>query len=543
MSVVNITVLSEGQKVDPKIELLSLDITKEVNRIPTALIRVLDGSAARRDFPASNTSFFEPGKKIEIKLGYLDESKNPTVFKGVVVRHSIEASRQDSMLLVELKDAAVKLTLSRNSVVYEKLTDSDVVGKILSGSGLKKGKLEATSPEHPQMIQYCSTDWDFLLTRAEILGLLVFVDDGTVSLQKIDLSGSPKHVFEYGMSEIYSIEMEADAGHQYLEVKSLGWDPKNQTTSTKTAKAFNLKQGNLQGNALADAIGFAASTITSPVALASEELQAWADATLARSRMSLIRGRVSIPGFADVKPLDIAELAGIGKRFNGKALVTGVRHRVDRQGWQTDVQLGLPPETFNKRTDIVDAPASGLIPGIIGLQIGVVAGFTEDPDKEFRAKVILPALKEKDITIWARIAYPDAGKNRGYFFQPEVGDEVVVGFFNNDPRQAVILGSLYGSKNAPKDFKLTKDNFEKGIVTKKGTMIRFTDKDKASVFIQTAGKNKILLDDDAETIQAIDQHGNEIKMNKDGIVIKSAKDFKIDASGNVQIAGQKVDIK
>jgi hypothetical protein len=69
------------------------------------------------------------------------------------------------------------------------------------------------------------------------------------------------------------------------------------------------------------------------------------------------------------------------------------------------------------------------------------------------------------------------------------------------------------------------------------------DDEKSSVFIQTPASNKILFDDDAQAIRISDQHGNTITMNKDGIVIKSAKDVKIEASGIVEIKGQKVDLK
>jgi Rhs element Vgr protein len=543
MSVVTITILSEGQKMDPAYELLSVDITKEVNRVPTAQVIVLDGDAAKQDFPISNTRFFEPGKQIEIKLRYEGEGQDVTVFKGVVMRHGIEASALDSLLTVELKDAAVKLTLSRKSVVYRDQADSDVISKIISGSGLRKGQFPATQPKHPEIVQYYCTDWDFIRSRAETLGLLVVVDDGAISLREIKLSGQPKYTFTYGISEIYNFAMEADAGHQYAAVNSLGWDMKNQKTRTSKAKAFSLSQGNLKGDSIAKAVGFAPYTQTSPVPLEPQELQAWADAAMVRSRMSLIRGRVSVAGVADLKPMDVVNIAGMGDRFNGRALVSGVRHRVDHHGWQTDVQLGLSAEAFSQQTDIIEAPAAGLLPAVTGLQVGIIDAFADDPAKEFRVKVRLPGIEGKESSVWARLAFPDAGKNRGYFFQPETGDEVVVGFFNNDPRQAVVLGALYGSKNAPKDFKLTKDNFEKGIVTKKGVAIKFVDKDKASVFIETPKKNKILLDDDAEKVEVVDQHGNKITMSKDGIVIKSAKDVKIDASGNVEIKGTKVDVK
>ena len=35
--------------------------------------------------------------------------------------------------------------------------------------------------------------------------------------------------------------------------------------------------------------------------------------------------------------------------------------------------------------------------------------------------------------VWARVATLDAGNDRGTFFRPEVDDEVVLGFFHDDP--------------------------------------------------------------------------------------------------------------
>ena len=133
----------------------------------------------------------------------------------------------------------------------------------------------------------------------------------------------------------------------------------------------------------------------------------------------------------------------------------------------------------------------------------------------------------------------------GYFFRPETGDEVVVGFFNNDPRQPVILGAMYSSKNSPPEAvaTLSEDNINKAIVTKKGTIIGFADNEKASVFIQTAGENKILLDDDAEAVSVSDSHGNVLTLDENGITLKSVKDVTIDASGNVVIKGSAVDVQ
>jgi Rhs element Vgr protein len=396
------------------------------------------------------------------------------------------------------------------------------------------------------LVQYYCTDWDFVLSRAEANGLLAVVDDGQISLPKMAIDGAPKHAFEYGISEIYNFEMEADAGRQFGSVESVAWDMKKQNpTAAAKGKDFTLSQGNLKAKNIAAAVGAETALLTSPVPLAAQELQAWSDATMARSRMAMIRGRIAVPGMTTIKLMDVLEIKGVGQRFNGKTVVTGFRHRIDQNGWQTDVQFGLSADRFVEQPDIVDAPAAGLVPAVNGLQVGIVDKFEKDPDKEFRVKVNLPGIHKDQGVVWARLASPDAGRERGYFFRPEPGDEVVVGFFNGDPRHAVILGAMYGSKNTPpKDFsELTQDNIKKAIVTSKGTTIGFVDDKKSSVFIETPDKNRILLDDDAKAVTLSDQHGNTITLNKDGIELKSAKDLKIEASGNVEIKGAKVDVK
>ena len=546
MSVVTATILSEKAKVDAIYELISIDIRREVNRIPYASLVMLDGDAAKRKFAMSDAAYFEPGKEVEIKLRYESETQDAILFKGPVMRHGVEANAQGSLLRVEMKDAAVKLTQARKSTVFREQSDDEAIRKLVKDGGLKPGTIDSTMPKHAETIQYQCSDWDFIVARADMNGLAAVADDGEISVRKLALSGQSAHKFNYGVSEIYNLEFEVDAGNQYSKVQSSGWSVKEQKlTDPADAKAFALSQGNLDGEKLAKTVGFGAYVLSHPVPVAPEELQAWADARMMRSRMSMIRGRLSTRGLSDIKLLDVMEIDGIGKRFNGKTLVTGICHRVDVDGWRTDVQFGLSPRSFCLEDGIRDAPAAGLLPGVGGLQIGVVDKFEADPDKQLRVKVILPGIGAKAGSVWARLAAPDAGSKRGYFFRPEIGDEVVVGFFNEDPRQPVILGALYSSKNTPPEdcAEITEDNLKKGIITKGGTKILFNDDKKASLSFETASKNKILLDDDKELIEISDKHGNKITLDKDGINLASAKDLKLTASGNVEIKGAKVDVK
>ncbi len=527
--------------MDPGYELLSIDIVREVNRIPYAQLTLIDGDATQQKFAVSDSGFFDPGKPVEIKLRYEGKpDSEKTVFGGLVVGQSVEAGHLKSVLTVELKDETVKLTKITKSEVFAKKSDDKLIKDLIKAHGVKKGDIASTKTTHEGIVQYGCTDWDFILSRADVNGLLVCIVDGTLSLSEIKLDGEAKKSFEFGIDEIYGFEIEANADGQYGEVSSLAWNIKDQKMSAaKKAKVVSLAPGDLDGKKLADALGGKTRTLTSPAQAGPEELQSWADATLARSRLGLIRGRISVPGFTDLSLLDVIEIKGVGKHFNGKTLVTGWRHRVTDQGWVTDIRFGLAADWLSSRPDVAAKPASGLLPPVGGLQIGVVDKFEEDPEKQFRVKVRFPGLGEDQPAIWARLASPDAGVGRGFFFRPEKGDEVVLGFFNEDPRQPVIVGALYGSTNTPpKGFEtLSEKNTLKGLVTKKGTKIGFDDKDdgKATVYIETANHNKILLDDEAKTISLADQHGNVVTLDENGITIKSAKDINLEAKGKLVI--------
>ena len=546
MPVVTPTIECGGSTMPAKYQLVSIDIQKEVDRIPQAEIRVLDGSATTRTFAVSDTAFFEPGAAVVIKLRYEGASDVP-VFSGIVVRHAVEATLKGSLLVIGLKDPAISLAGTRKSAVFAGMDDAAIIKKLLDGTSVTVGSIEATKPKHTNMVQYHCNSWDFILTRADALGLAVVVEDGTLSLKKKEIAGSAAKTFELGIDEIFEFDLEADASQQYAAIESVGWDPKTQALTAPTrAQAVTLAPGDLDPDALASAVGNSSLTLNHAVPAVENELQVWADAQLARSRLAMLRGRLSVPGVATLGLLDVIQLAGVGQRFSGSTLITGLRHRVDRAGWRTDIQFGAAGDGYCQRNSVQEPPAAGLLPAVSGLQIGVVADFEADGEGELRVKVLLPSIDmQKTSAVWARLASPDAGNGRGYYFRPEPKDEVVVGFLNSDPRCPVILGSLFSSKNLQPTAMGTPDadNLKRGIVSKKGTTIGFVDSDKPSVFIETPQKNKLLLDEDTGGISLKDQNGNSITLDKNGITIQSAKALTIKASKDVSITGSKVDIK
>jgi Rhs element Vgr protein len=547
MPVVTATISDKsGTKMDPTYELMSIDIEREVGRVPRCALRLIDGDLTKSTFPISDTPLFEPGAELSVSLRYETQGAvDAVVFKGLVVRHGLEIGRRGAVLHVELRDRAVALTRPRRSAVHVDASDAEVIGKLATAAGLTEAAAEPTKPKHPQLVQYQVSDWDFMLARAEANGLVFAVTDGAYTLARLAPSAPTRRSFELGKDELFDIDLAADGLHQPSGVQGLGWDvAAKAATAAVTAAAVRSPIGNLDGARVASALGFATTTLNHPAAVDPDELKAWVDGRLARSRMAMVCGRLATRGFAEIALLDVVELIGVGARFTGKTVVTGIRHRVTMGGWQTDLQLGFSPDPAAQRAHVIDAPAAGLLPAVTGLQVGVVAAFEADPLGLQRVKVLLPGIDAAVGAVWARLATPDAGPGRGYLFRPYPGDEVVVGFFNSDPRQPVILGAMFGKVNKPPPdlAEPEAENPLKGIFSKKGVSIGIVDDDKPGVFIETPAKNKIVFDDAGEMVQVSDQAGNTITLDKHGITLTSAKDVLIEGA-NITIKGSKVDVK
>lgn len=512
--------------------LMSVDVTKEVNKIPRARLVLFDGNFVKQEFPVSNDDFFQPGQEIEISAKE-KSLVNILLFKGVVTKHTFKADNERSRLIVDLKDQAFKLTRQRKSAVHEK-KDSDIIKKIVNTcSGVDPGTIEDTNVIHKEIVQYNCTDWDFILSRADVNGQWVIVNDGKLSCIIPKILGEVDYIFDHLANNIYSFHMELDGSDQFASTKASGWDiAKQKMSEPSEAKALEPALGNCKAKDTADKLGGELCSLIHPVPVEPAEAKAWADAKAAKNLSSMLKGsmRVDGEGYGNIEPGNSMEIIKAGDRFTGKTFVSGVRHQLTLGGWFADVQFGTHSDWFSENDDIIAPPAAGLLPAVNGLHIGVVDTFKEDPDGHFRVKVKVPGIVSDKNSIWARLAMPDAGKKGGFFFRPEPEDEVVLGFLNDDPRHAVILGSMYSSaKKSFSKFKVDKANNIKGIKTKSGISIIIDDKEK-KVEIKTPGPNTFRLSDKDKRISLIDQNMNVIKMDDKGISLKSTKQIKISGS-------------
>jgi Rhs element Vgr protein len=532
------TIQVDGEVVPREHALQALSVTAAANRIASARLTYVDGAPGEGDFPLSNKSLFAPGAAIEISAGA--GSNTALVFKGTVTGIRLKVREASaSSLIVECRHAASRLTLVRRSAHFFDQTDADAMESLLGAAGLN-GEVDSTPVTHEQLVQHDCSDWDFINARAAANGLLVLTRAADLAIRKPEITSAAAEL-RFGAT-LLDLDAEVDGRMQTEAVKVLTWAAADQAVSTTDGEGPAFKPpGNFDPDTLAGGAGTSAQLLRH-AALDDAEATALANATWQTTRLNLASGRVKCLGIATLLPGDTVKLTGVGKRFSGDVLVSGVRHEFDTTGgWKTHLQFGGTAPDPALRERLQSHRTAALLAPVAGLQAGVVTD-NEDPDGDFRVRVMLPLVVDGDDGVWARVAAVDAGSDRGFFFRPEVGDEVLVGFLDDDPRQPVILGMLHSSaKTAP--LSPSNDNPQKGYKSRSGIQLMFDD-DKKIVTLLTPGGNSLVLDDDAQGITIKDQNGNKIELGSDGIVIESSKalTLKADTAASVE-SGTSLDVK
>jgi len=181
----------------------------------------------------------------------------------------------------------------------------------------------------------------------------------------------------------------------------------------------------------------------------------------------------------------------------------------------------------------------------------------KDPAGLGRVKVNFPWLAEDDDAVvlskdkketrahsyWARIATPMAGKKRGLWFIPEVGEEVLVAFEHGNIDKPIILGGLW-NKDDPPFLPMDGDgkNDVRAIYTRSGHKIVLNDSDdKPSIeIIDKTGDNRIFIDSEKNAIEikckgnlTIDVGGDIMITAKGKIDLKADKDVTVDTKGKL----------
>lgn len=532
--VMTFTVKVNGNPIPDTYPVYSVQIDQAINRVSSATVTLLDGVPAMETFSISASPTFVPGNEISIEAGY--NRDNTLVFSGIITKQTIRASGAvGPMLDVECKDKSIKMVVGRQSGAWSNTKDSTVMTDLITRAGLSS-EVDATSITLPELVQYYASNWDFMLARAEVNGMLVSTLNNKVTVFDPTRNTASVFTLTYGQN-LFSLSAEMNAITQFEQVKASAWDYQNQALASATAENNLAGPGNISSKTLSEVIGLADFNLQTGADPAVDELTGWAKAQMLKSEMSKIIGNASTQGSALFIPGKYITLDGVGGRFDGDHFIASVRHRLAQGNWTCDIGFGMSPFWFVQQHEIEAPPAAGLLPGIGGLFNATVKKIDADPDAEYRIQVEVALFNDNNVGLWARLSNFYSTNGQGVFFLPEVGDEVVLGFMNQDPRYPVILGSLYSQKNKPySGFTPNQKNSLKGIVSKSALRAMFDDENVILTLV-TPANNTVVLDDKNKQISVSDENGNTITLSASGISIKSNKDITIEAGQAVTLKG------
>jgi uncharacterized protein involved in type VI secretion and phage assembly len=155
-------------------------------------------------------------------------------------------------------------------------------------------------------------------------------------------------------------------------------------------------------------------------------------------------------------------------------------------------------------------------------------------------------INDQDGAVWARVVVPFAGDNRGAFFIPDVGDEVLVVYLSGDPRYPVVLGGLWnGHDSAPDSFGGSGDSVDRWTITgKQGTKIAIIeDSSGPTIQFTTPGQLSGKMTDSSSSIEFTDANQTSIKIDSSGVTINApTAEVQVTAASSMSITAPQLSV-
>lgn len=420
------------------------------------------------------------------------------LLRGTVTAVASEVTPRDgAVVVVTVHDASRELTRGAAVETFQDMTLRNIVVRLLQDAGLRG---EVTLPGGP--VPYALRNDTALGLIDEIAtrtGSDWVMAAGAFALWPAATGNAPD-----AGTVVLRVEAELDAfsvrqtGDAPTEVTVRGWDPLAQRVVTGTATS----PGSRAGLTPADAPGKKFTRVDARAATRSAtEASDVAQGLAARTGRVTARGRATFsPGLCVGGTVTVGG-AGPG---NGSYYVREVTHTFDRTGARTAFVAGdRDPVLLSDPWSTAPSASSFRR---TGLAVGVVDDIG-DPDGLGRVSVSLATASDLAKSTWARVLGLGAGAGRGQVVLPEVGDEVLIGFEDDDVSRPVVLGGLFGSRSTLPGAPVESGKVvTRTLTSRRGHVLEMSDGDAAAaqhvLLALEGGAHRIRLGKDRVDIEA-----------------------------------------
>ncbi len=323
-----------------------------LTEIDSFAITINNWDAETRDFKYSDMNIFNPGKRVELTMGYWGQGSMRKMITGEItsLRPSFPAQGQPTLEVSGLNLAHRLMKQKQRSMAYRQMTDNAIAKQIAKRLGVDivtSDRGPAQTIQYPYLFQDNMYDLLFLMSRARRIGYDLLVEEASTSgssrpslLRFIPSTDVQRTTYElkYGLTMI-DFSPELTTHNQVGKVTVHGWDSvhKKSINVTVDRKQLTTKGvGKAGGQEEIDkAFTNREEVISNKPVNSVAEARQLARETLENIAKEMVKGSGSVVGLPSLRAGCVIFLQGMGRRFSGRYFVTGTTHTINDSGYLT----------------------------------------------------------------------------------------------------------------------------------------------------------------------------------------------------------------
>ncbi|WP_350117064.1 phage baseplate assembly protein V [Nitrosomonas sp.] len=451
---------------------------------------------------------FKIGSDVHIKIGQI---KKHLFYGHITAVEYLYSKFVNPLISIRAYDLLHQLRKHQPVRVHVHVNFQQLAQELTQDLGIQVLGGEIT-PVKSRLFQYNQSDFQLLHDVGESCGQYFFLNKDCLQITSLEGTNTDQ-VLTLG-GNLFEAQFSLNAETITDSLTVTGWNLQRTTSHSKTIEA-SVARADVQNALVSSNFDFKSErTIVDYCAQDEDQADVVAQAEFDKHTIRQVTLKGVVEGNPELIPGVAVQVAGVATSLAGQYVLTEVIHSIDSEkGFISQISTS-PPAPAHIKTGK-------------NATIGIVSQ-VNDPDNLGRIKVCLPTYNSIE-TDWLEVLSLGAGSNKGQLIVPDVGDNVLLLFVNNEPSQSIVLGGLYGEKDLP------------GEIIKDGSVIRFVT--------QTPGNQRVSLDDSDDSIRLKTKSGhsinitpNKINITRDNgsfisltnelISIHSESDLVIEAPGN-----------
>lgn len=325
-----VRVLIDGAELRPDVmqHMRGLEVELALWIISQATVTFQNPDGRVGDLPC-----FEPGKALEVQLGYVGDIRS--VWKGEIIslEPSFHHEEGQPTLTVRAYDRLHRLRRGRKQRTFLNQKASDVVRK-LAGEESLPAQIEDTGIQHAYLLQNNVTNLELLRELARVHGWEAFVELGRLVFRQPGSNAGSSLRCKWG-KDLKSLYARHSTANVPTKVTVRAWDMATKQPVVQPASALRGKLGASQSTPAEVQARFGAAEVqvsARPAEQLGAEAARMAGSLFEEAALRAVRVRGSIVGDAAWKPGLVAAVEGVGGHWSGDYYLTRVTHLYHAEG-------------------------------------------------------------------------------------------------------------------------------------------------------------------------------------------------------------------